>query len=131
MAIGLIVQSMTRGRVKFMLVDEQDLDVKAFLDGSAVGQAWGTRDGDTLKLEDIEIKDAYRHRRIGSALLTFMLRLADSAGIREIWGVVTAEDLKQTPSLLNWYERNGFITTEPDADTDPRLRAVKKIVRRR
>jgi N-acetylglutamate synthase-like GNAT family acetyltransferase len=95
--------------------DEEDLDVEAHLDGKRIGCASCTRDGDRLKLADIAIEDEkLRHRGYGTGLLRFILDRADAKGIKEIRGIVTAQDLQTCPGLLAWYERHGFTVEEPE-----------------
>src|SRR4051794_682856 len=99
------------------VVDDESLDVEAWLDGRKIGYAWCERTGDRLKVADLHVGDAYRRRGIGSELLRRVLRAADAAGILEVWGVVTADDLARWPGLLDWYRRHGFGVAEPDGET--------------
>jgi ribosomal protein S18 acetylase RimI-like enzyme len=70
-----------------------------------------------------------RGKGIGRELLARLLQEADAAGIEEIWGSVMPADIDGTPYLLAWYQRCGFVATEPDGEC---VRgAAKKIVRRR
>jgi len=110
---------------------EDDLDVFAMLNGACVGKALCLKNGNMLKLADIEVNIHLRNLGIGSDLLRMVRQKVDDAGIKEIWGIITREDLQETPHLLDWYMRQDFTVLEPDADTDPRFNAVKKIVCRR
>ena len=133
-----------------------DFDIEARYQDVRVGQVQGIRTGDRLFLADIHVEKEMhrawpvlprlllsllgrrrpwnlRGRGIGRELLTGILKAADSAGIRTIWGRVTADDLKETPGLLDWYRRYGFAVSDPDEecrDHDGPV-AVKKIVRQR
>jgi hypothetical protein len=140
------------GKIEYMIIDDEEFDAEARLNGMRIGYANCVRTGDRLMLADIKIFDEppqgrptlirrlqsffgagrpiqLRRRGIGSELLALVLREADSAGIRETWGSVTHEDLNNQPALLAWYQRHGFLIAEPDGECVNG--AVKKVVRRR
>ena len=144
---------MGRGRVEYVVVAEDvDFDVEARIDGVVVGRAHCIRDGDQILLADLHVDSdlqrawplfpwllrwilgtrrplQLRRKGIGSELLRRVLHEADSAGVRETWGSVMPADLQRHPSLLDWYERRGFVVEEPDAKC---MRgAANMIVRRR
>jgi hypothetical protein len=50
----------------------------------------------------------YRNRRLGSILLDFVIEKALERGIKRISGVVVPQDHKNSPFLLNWYQKHGF-----------------------
>jgi hypothetical protein len=130
----------------FQTEADEDFDVEAFIDGVRVGYAWGIKTGDRLLLSDLRVQPhspvAYsrlpkflrprpkplRGRGIGRELLRRFLGEADAIDVREIWGSVTLVDLRETPFLLDLYQKHGFIISEPDAECVPQ--AVKKIIRR-
>ena len=131
-----MLRAMKPGRIEYVITDEDDLDVEVRLDGRRVGYLWCLRDGDRLKLADLRIdEDKFRHQGYGSGLLRFVLDRANALGIQEVWGVVTADDVRNTPYLLTWYERLGFAVSNAQPESDPDLKggpaAIKKIVRRR
>jgi GNAT superfamily N-acetyltransferase len=83
---------------------------------SSVGFDSPLQQDDQLLLADVHVEPEYRRRGIGR-LLAVVVEAADRAGIRKICGKVTAEDLRNTRGLLEWYQRHGFIVTDPG---DPR-----------
>lgn len=106
-----------------------------------IGYARGEREGDRLRLLDFKVEKSappgtdfpqgtpLRGRGIGTALLTRLLQEADAAGLREIWGNVTQNDIDETPHLLAIYEKHSFSVQEPDGECESN--PAKKIVRRR
>src|SRR4051812_39038104 len=103
-------------KVEYRIVDRHELDAEARLNGLRIGYANCIRRADRLQLADIRIEEQFRFGRptivrrllsligmrrpvrlrcrgIGTELLRTVLRAADSTGIREIWGSVTADDL--------------------------------------
>lgn len=89
--------------------DEGNFDLKALSNGIQIGYAHGDLEGDRLHLLDLKVEEvappgmtfpagsALRGRRIGSELLAEYLRRADRAGVREVWGCVTQDDIDATP----------------------------------
>lgn len=140
---------MNLDQVHYVILNDE-LDAEARLHGLKIGYVNCIKRDARLQLADIRIDHVsrrrptflerlrsligvprlpeLRHRGIGSELLKTVLRAADSAGIHEIWGCVTHEDLATQPRLLGWYERHGFIVQEPDEECV--TGTVKKIVRR-
>jgi GNAT superfamily N-acetyltransferase len=138
--------------VEYVVTEEnkKELDLEARIGGFRVGVAWCTRSGDSLKIEDLNVDPQIERRwplhlrllerlgiwhpphirrhGIGSGLLERLFARADSTGVHEIWGIVTQDDLDETPTLLTWYKHRGFKIQELDDKSNPR--AVKKIVRR-
>lgn len=125
------MHAMKHGAVDYAIVDADDLDSEARINDRRIAYLWCTREDDRLMLEDFQVEPGYRRRGIGSQLLKVVLDTADRAGIRVISGKVTADDLKNTPGLLDWYERNGFVITDPEAHDSHGPVAVKMIVRHR
>jgi GNAT superfamily N-acetyltransferase len=68
-----------------------------------------------------------RGRGIGSRILGRVLTEAEAIGAAEVWGSVVPSDIDRSPLLLQWYERHGFVITNPDHVCIPA--AVKKISR--
>src|SRR4051812_7405111 len=110
-------------------VEDDDFNVVAKLDGSRIGNAWGTRDGDRLTLEDIEVKGddelpltlrqrfgRLRRRGIGTEILRRFLERADAEGITEIRGTVMSDAIVENRGLLAWYERQGFVVSDAAGD---------------
>ena len=123
---------MSVGSVRCVIVDGEDLDAEALLDGVKIGYANCFREGDRLKICDLQVDDGYRRRGIGRQLIRFVLEVADGAGVGEVWGLVTEQDLTRWPGLTAWYERLGFAITDANAaDKNDVPDAVKRIVRRR
>ncbi len=123
-------------------VENDDFNVLARLEGCRIGNVWGTRDGDRLTLEDIEVKEdeelplalrrefgSLRRRGIGTQILRRFLERADSEGITEIRGSVMPHAVAENPGLLPWYEKHGFVVS--DAAGGGLKGAKKTIVRRR
>ena len=80
-----------------------------------------------LLLSDLFLESEHVKRHgIGNQLLDMLIAKAKSEGIAEIYGSVTHDDVGKTPYLLAWYERRGFIITEPDHEC--RSNAKVKIV---
>lgn len=105
-----------RVRCQIADADDEDLDADAVLDDERIGYVNCIREGDRLMIADIEIKEPFPRHGIGSELLRFVLDAADAAGFRDVWGKITADDVKKTPGLRGWYERQGFSVTDPDVD---------------
>ncbi|QOV92122.1 N-acetyltransferase [Humisphaera borealis] len=123
-------------------VEEDDFNLEATLDGMWVCRALGTREGDRLRLEDMQVRPdvevpkallkqvgTLRGNKIGTEVLRRFLRRADAEGVREIFGSVTQKDIEENRDLLGWYRREGFEVTVPDGDCLDH--AGHKIVRRR
>lgn len=95
--------------------------------GTRLGKIWGVRNGSRLLLSDITVEDPrHMHEGIGSRLLEAFLARARESGITEVWGSVTHDDIRQTPHLLDWYQKRGFSVFEPDDECLET--AIKKIV---
>ena len=78
------------------------------------------RHGVRLLLSDLILESEHlKHRGIGNQLLDQLVAKAKSEGITEIYGSVTHDDVVRTPYLLAWYQRHGFVITEPDQDCLP------------
>lgn len=107
----------------------EELNVEAWHDGKKVGYALCERHREQLKICDLWIEQRLRRNGIGTGLLRHLLQTADAAGVREIWGEVTLEDVGRWHGLLQWYERHNFVAQEPDDACIPT--AAKKIIRRR
>lgn len=137
--------------IKCVIVDDDDFDAEASLNGMRVGYANCDRNGARLQLLDICVFDEIgvqhtgpfrwfnqrfapkkrvrlRRRGIGSALLQRVIDAAETAGVEEIWGWVSRDAVRTQPTLLAWYERHGFSIFEPDSECN--TRAEKKIVRK-
>ena len=112
--------------------DDEDLDVEARLDGRRIGYIWCVRDADRLKVSDLHVEPEFRRHGIGGRLLRMVLTSADKEGVREVWGLVTQEDLKRWPNLTSWYQHLGFTVMDATAaDREDVPDAVNRIVRRR
>lgn len=116
--------------VQYVIIDDEDLDAEAQIDGQSIGYAWSTRTDDRLQLCDIHVDGGFRGHGIGGGLLRFVLATATAAGIHEVWGIVTNDDLAPWPGLANWYAQNGF-GLQPATDSDRRTlpNAVHRISR--
>jgi GNAT superfamily N-acetyltransferase len=111
--------------IKRILGMADDFDFRAVLGGVTVGTARALLDVDHLLLCHIQIDDQYQGHGIGSRLLQHFLNAADDINVREIRGSILPKHF--TPRLQTWYERHGFVVSEPDADC--MKNAVKKIMR--
>src|ERR1700721_728258 len=120
-----------------LIVDDEEIDVEAWRGGSRLGYVWTSRTDDRLQLAEWFVEPEVwiagqtwkpRGRGIGSELLRQILNEADAAGVREVWGCVTAEDIQIGPELLARYERHGFVVSDADSECLSHVRtAVKKI----
>ena len=133
---------MNLDKIQYRLTaDDEEIDVEAWVEGIRLGYAWTSRTDDRLQLAEWFVEPEVsiagrtwklRGRGIGSELLRHMLNQADAAGVREVWGCVTAEDIQNGPELLARYERHGFVVGDADAECLSHVRtAVKKIVRQK
>ena len=53
-------------------------------------------------------KGNFRSMGVGSKLMDELLVQASQQAVSEIWGSVTADDIKATPHLLKFYQDRGF-----------------------
>jgi GNAT superfamily N-acetyltransferase len=58
-----------------------------------------------------------RRRGLGSMLLQTAIGYSRRSGARRLSGEVTREDLQRSPSLVEWYQRHGFLFTPLHDDT--------------
>ncbi len=77
---------------------------------------WPVCDGLRLLLGIPRRKMNFRNQGVGRRLLERLLAEAKRAGVKEIWGSVTQEDIGKTPGLLEWYARHGFAVGDTDAE---------------
>ena len=63
---------------------------------------------------------------VGRRLMREVISKASEAGIREIWGSVTPDDIDRTPQLLDRYRHLGFAVL--DADRECIRAAANKVV---
>src|SRR5688500_7398127 len=87
------VSRMATRAVEYLSVEQVDIDAEARLDGRRIGHIWCVRDGDRLKISDLEVVDEHRGLGIGGRLLRLVLQTADQTSVREVWGLVTEKDL--------------------------------------
>ena len=88
------------------------------------------RHGARLLLSDLVLESEHlKHQGIGNQLLDKLIAKALSEGITEIYGSVTHDDIVQIPYLLAWYQRRGFVITEPDQDclSNAKVKIVLKL----
>ena len=99
-------------------IDARDgeINIHARTPRGRVGYLYTSRSGDRLKLADFRVEPTHRRLGFGTGMLTRALAFADTHGIRECWGEVTAED--ETPHLLALYRRHGFEVVPPDAECE-------------
>jgi len=65
-------------------------------------------------LFDMEFEQiSYRQQGLGTALLGSVIGHAQTLGAFSLQGEVFQADLENTPGLLNWYERKGFVPSSP------------------
>ncbi|MBA3920406.1 MAG: GNAT family N-acetyltransferase [Nostocaceae cyanobacterium] len=50
----------------------------------------------------------FRQRGLGSAMLHYVIAQAEALNVDAIFGFVTSDDLRETPYLLKFYEKQGF-----------------------
>ncbi len=109
--------------------------------GYRVGYAWFTIEDRRMRLEDIRVEESVRvmrrpfwllnplgygfakihprGQRAGSRLLDLVIRTARNRRVTEIYGSVTPAVLKESPFVLQWYERQGFAMLAPDSECIP------------
>ena len=126
------------------------LDVEALWRGTRVGYVWCmVEDDGRLLIGELNINDqvpmihplarrlfnvlgipcktrSFRDMGVGRRLMRGVISKAREAGISEIWGSVTLDDITRTPHLLDRYRRLGF--TVLDADRECIRAATNKIV---
>ena len=88
------------------------------------------RQGVRLLLSDLVLESKHlKHRGIGNQLLDKLIAKAKSEGITEIYGSVAHDDAAKTPYLLAWYQRRGFVITEPDHEclSNAKVKIVLKL----
>ena len=126
-----LILSMNRRVIVYRTIENNldELNVEAWHEGLQVGHALCERHGEQLKICDLWIEERLRRNGIGTGLLRHLLQTADAAGIREVWGEVTLEDIGRWPGLLQWYEKHSFVAQEPDDACIST--AAKKVTRRR
>jgi GNAT superfamily N-acetyltransferase len=123
------MSEMSLTNVAIDIVDSDELDAEARIGVRRIGYLWCCRDGSGLQIADLQVNEEYRRHGIGTKLLHLVLTTADEAGIEEIWGGITKDDLARWPGLIDWYKRNGFVVSEPDVDIrQPQFE--RKVVRR-
>ena len=118
----------TQLKCDFVFETGDDLwTINVLINGREYRTLTAARDGVRLLLSDIVLEsEKLKHRGIGSQLLDMLITKARSEGIAVIYGSVTQDDIENTPYLLDWYQRHGFVLTEPDQECNPS--AKKKIV---
>ena len=126
------------------------LNVEALWRGIRVGHVWCMIEDDRkLLVCDMHINDqvptphpftrwllnvigipcktrSFRGMGVGRRMIRAVISEASEAGIREVWGSVTPNDIDRTPHLLDKYRNLGF--TVLDADRECIRSAAKKIV---
>ena len=58
----------------------------------------------------------FRGHGIGSKLIDTVISQAQRSSVSEIWGSLTADDIKNTEHLLSFYRRRGFTIRDPDGE---------------
>lgn len=126
------------------------LDVEALWRGARVGYVWCiVEDDGRLLIGELNINDqvptlhplvrrlfdvlgipcktrSFRDMGVGRRLMHEVISKASEAGISEIWGSVTQDDIARTPHLLDRYRHLGF--TVLDADRECIRAAANKVV---
>jgi hypothetical protein len=116
--------------------NEHRFVVEAKWQGRVVGTADCVIQANRLRIYDITVQQQFRPawprrmfflnwisrpmdlrgRGIGTMILKRVLSEAAAVGCTEVWGSVVRHDILEAPTLLAWYERNGFSVSEPDAE---------------
>lgn len=55
----------------------------------------------------------YQKKQLGSYLLSYIIDLAKTKGIKKIYGSLTHQDIDANPNLINWYQKRGFKLEPP------------------
>ncbi|GAX38688.1 GNAT family N-acetyltransferase [Nodularia sp. NIES-3585] len=55
----------------------------------------------------------YQKKELGSYVLSYIIDLAKTKGIKKIYGALTHQDIKSNPNLINWYQKYGFKIEAP------------------
>ena len=101
--------------------------INVLINGRQYTTLTAVRNGLRLLISDLVLESEHlKHRGIGSQILDMLIAKARSEGIADIYGSVTQDDIENTPYLIDWYQRHGFVLTEPDQECIPG--AKKKIV---
>lgn len=50
----------------------------------------------------------FRQRGLGAAMLRYVIVKAEALKVEAISGFITSDDLRETPCLLEFYEKHGF-----------------------
>ena len=116
--------------------DATGWSAKVFDGDTLVGQVHCLKRGEALYLADLHVQEAathpiqglawvrawlgfdtrgrtesYRNRGLGSALLRFVINRARAGGFRGVTGRLAPIDLKESPTLPDWYQDRGFRVT--------------------
>jgi GNAT superfamily N-acetyltransferase len=118
-----------RGRpywLRTRITDEQIAFVHLFHQWGRAGEALVALETSGIYLiGDLEIRDRFRNRGLGSALLGKVISMAREQGASIVYGNISAKDLAVTPRLLGFYERHGFTVQQAQ---DPKWVASVSLV---
>ncbi|MFC1710063.1 GNAT family N-acetyltransferase [Patescibacteria group bacterium] len=67
-----------------------------------------------INLGNISVQPKHRHKGLGSAMLKELDNQAGLFGAEKITGNVAPSDIEETPSLLEFYKKNGYAVGERD-----------------
>ena len=98
-------------------VDVQILDCFA----ARIGYCWMQRmdDPSVFRISDFMVQKDWRSRGVGRLLLEKALAYAEFQGCKRVVGFVTRHDFRQSPWIMDWYERFGFSVGPPTSEDLP------------
>lgn len=78
------------------------------------GYAYLKWNEDTLDIRDLHVAPRYGRLGLGDALLRRIVLWAGTAGKSKVWGGIVQKDMRESPFLLEWYQRHGFTVEAPE-----------------
>ncbi len=55
----------------------------------------------------------YQRRNLGTKILKYIIKLAKSKNVKMLHGSLVKKDIRNNPSLVNWYKKHGFEIEPP------------------
>jgi GNAT superfamily N-acetyltransferase len=109
--IGIISNS---GKTYWLVIDEDfpyEMIIMRF--GNRCGSLKFSCIGNSIEIRDIILEEEYRHDGVGFRTLKFFLSQAKMNGFEQVNARVQAEGEFPLEKLMSWYEKLGFIASEP------------------
>ena len=67
-----------------------------------------------LLLGSLEVKPKFRRQGVGTELMEAVFDYSRENGVRQMFGNVRSEHLREFPDMLKWYQGFGFTIVEPE-----------------